>query len=188
MPIGRFLAAILFVAVCFAAKPPAKPAPKAPAKPKTPAVPLTADQRATLHDYAAMSLAELRVFEWRGTGRTEQIITRPSLKAVLAAVRALDGAARNDIYLYPKAGAHSYLCVGGGAGKYLLTGVLPGDRFPTLVDPARPELPKHPLRIGGQEGLYPRNWIHPLDVTLRAVEAFWNTGEFGGGGLTWGEP
>ena len=23
-----------------------------------------------------MSLAELRVFEWRGTGRTEQIITR----------------------------------------------------------------------------------------------------------------
>ena len=135
-----------------------------------------------------MSLAELRVFEWKGTGRTEQIIPRPSLKVVLAAVRALDGAAHNDVYLYPKSGSvHPYLCVGGGAGRYLLTGILPGDRFPTLVDPARPELPKQPLKIGGQEGLYPRNWIHSLAVALRAVEEFWNTGEFNGAGLTWAE-
>jgi hypothetical protein len=135
-----------------------------------------------------MPLAELRVFEWKGTRRAEQIIPRPSLKAVLAAVRALDGASRNDVYLYPKAGCyHPYLCVGGGAGRYLLTGVLPGDRFPTLVDHAQPELPKQPLRVGGQEGLYPRNWIHSLAVALRAVEEFWNSGELGGEGLTWAE-
>jgi hypothetical protein len=135
-----------------------------------------------------MPLAELRVFEWRGTGRTEQIVHRPPLKTVLAAVRALDGASHNDLYLYPKAASSQpYLCVGGGAGRYLLTGVLPGDRFPTLIDPSRPDLPKQPLRVGGQEGLYPRNWIHPLDVALRAVEEFWNTGEFSCAGLTWGE-
>jgi hypothetical protein len=135
-----------------------------------------------------MSLAELRVFEWKGTGRGEQIIPRPSLKAVLAAVRAMDGAARNDVYLYPKPGcAHPYLCIGGGAGRYLLTGVLPGDRFPTLVDPAQSALPKQPLRVGGQEGLYPRNWIHSLSVALRAAEEFWNTGQFGGAGLMWTE-
>jgi len=134
-------------------------------------------------------LAELRIFEWRGTGRTEHIVTRPALEAVVAAVRALDGAARNDLYLYPKTGsAGSYLCVGGGAGKYLLTGVLPGDRFPTLIDPTQPELPKQPLRVGGQVGLYPRNWIHPLDVALRVAEEFWHTGKFGGAGLTWSEP
>jgi hypothetical protein len=136
-------------------------------------------------------LGELRIFEWRGTGRTEQIVTRPPLKTVLAAVRALDGGARNDLYLYPKAGAlHPYLCVGGGAGRYLLTGVLPGDRFPTLIDPSRPELPKEALRVGGQVGLYPRNWVHSLDVTLRTVEAFWTAGAFDvpDGGLTWGEP
>ena len=143
--------------------------------------------RFTLH--ATMPIAELRVFEWRGTGRTEQVIPRPPLKAVIAAVRALDGAAHNDIYLYPKAGSlHCYLCVGGGAGRYLLTGVLPGDRFPTLVDPARPEVPKEALRVGGQEGLYPRNWIHPLAIALKAAEAFWSTGEFGGAGLTWCDP
>jgi len=136
-----------------------------------------------------MPLAELRIFEWKGTGRTEQIITRPPLKKVLAAVRALDGAVHNDLYLYPKAATFQpYLCVGGGAGRYLLTGVLPGDRFPTLIDPSRPDLPKQPLRVGGQEGLYPGNWIHPLDVALRAVEEFWNSGEFSGAGLTWGEP
>lgn len=138
-------------------------------------------------------LAELRIFEWRGTSRAEQFVARPPLKAVLAAVRGLDGAAHNDLYLYPKAGAiNPYLCVGGGAGKYLLTGVLPGDRFPTLIDPSRPELPKQALRVGGQEGLYPRNWIHPLAVALRVVESFWNTGEFSiaeaGVGFIWGEP
>jgi hypothetical protein len=136
-------------------------------------------------------LGELRIFEWRGAGRTGQIVTRPPLKAVIAAVRALDGAARNDLYLYPKAGVmHPYLCVGGGGGRYLLTGVLPGDRFPTLIDPSRPELPKEALRVGGQVGLYPRNWVHSLDVALRTVEAFWTTGAFesADGGLTWGEP
>jgi beta-N-acetylhexosaminidase len=66
MPIGstvvaRYLAAILLTVAAFAAKPPAKSAPKAPAQPKVPAAPLTADQRAaqaimksmTLHDKAA---------------------------------------------------------------------------------------------------------------------------------------
>ena len=136
-------------------------------------------------------LGELRVFEWKGTGRTEQILPRPPLKTVLAAVRALDGRGRNDVYLYPKAAVvHPYLCVGGGNGRYLLTGVVPGDRFPTLVDPSRPELPKQALRVGGQEGLYPGNWIHSLDVTLRIVEAFCNTGEFSEleGALIWAEP
>ena len=136
-------------------------------------------------------LGELRIFEWRGTARTEQIVPRPPLKTVLAAVRALDGKSRNDIYLYPKAGVLSpYLCVGGGNGRYLLTGVLPGDRFPTLLDPSRPELPKEALRVGGQEGLYPRNWIHTLDTALRTVEAFWNSGEFEApaSALKWIEP
>jgi hypothetical protein len=136
-------------------------------------------------------LGELRIFEWRGTARTEQIVPRPPLKTVLAAVRALDGKSRNDVYLYPKAGVlYPYLCVGGGNGRYLLTGVLPGDRFPTLLDPSRPELPKEALRVGGQEGLYPRNWIHTLDTTLRTVEAFWNSGEFKApeSALKWIEP
>jgi hypothetical protein len=136
-------------------------------------------------------LGELRIFEWRGTARTEQIVPRPPLKTVLAAVRALDGKSRNDVYLYPKAGVlYPYLCVGGGNGRYLLTGVLPGDRFPTLLDTSRPELPKEALRVGGQEGLYPRNWIHTLDTTFRTVEAFWNSGEFNApdSALKWIEP
>ena len=136
-------------------------------------------------------LGELRIFEWTGTARTEQIVPRPPLKTVLAAVRALDGRSRNDVYLYPKAGVlYPYLCVGGGNGRYLLTGVLPGDRFPTLLDPSRPELPKEALRVGGQEGLYPRNWIHTLDTTLRTVESFWNSGDFTApdSALKWIEP
>jgi hypothetical protein len=136
-----------------------------------------------------MPVAELRVIEWKGVRYTEKVVARPSLEVVVKAVRSLNGASHNDLYLHLKAGnPHHYLCVGGGAGRYLVTGVLPGDRFPTLVDPSRPELPKEAIRVGGQEGLYPRNWVHSLDVTLKAVEAFWATGEFGGTGLTWTEP
>lgn len=136
-------------------------------------------------------LAELRIIEWKGTGYAEQIVTRPPLKAVIAAVRGLDGGAHNDIYLYPKVRSTiPYLCVGGGAGRYLVTGVLPGDRFPTLIDPSRPDLPKESLRVGGQQSLYPRNWVHSLDATLRAVEAFWNAGDFAAvpAPLKWDEP
>ena len=135
-------------------------------------------------------LAELIICEWRGTGFSEQVIIRPSLKVVLDAVRKLNGAAFNDIYLHPKPRAtHPYLCVGGGAGRYLLAGELPGERFPTLTDPSRSELPKEALVVGGQEGLYPRNQIHPLTVALRAAELFWETGEFApvGSNLSWGE-
>ena len=137
-------------------------------------------------------LAELRIFEWRGTSRLEQVVQRPQRKAVLEGLRGLEGAENNDPYLHPQTGAiNPYLCVGGGAGKYLLTGVLPGDRFPTLIDSSRPELPKQALRVGGQVGLYPQNWIHPLAIALRVVESFWTSGEFGvaeaGAGFVWGE-
>jgi beta-N-acetylhexosaminidase len=54
MKFGRFLAALLLAAACFAAKPPAK----APAKPKAPAIPLTAEQRAAQNILKSMTLRD----------------------------------------------------------------------------------------------------------------------------------
>jgi len=68
-------------------------------------------------------------------------------------------------------------------------GTAPTDSGTLFGDPTMGAATGGPCLFEPEVGtIYPRNWIHPLDVTLRAVEAFWNTGEFGGAGLTWGEP
>lgn len=135
-----------------------------------------------------MTVAQLTVSQWeRGTVRNE-IVANPSWDQVEAAVRRLDNDTFNDLYLQPDAdNSETYLCVGGGAGRYVLAGVLAGDRFPTLIDPTRPADPTELIRVGGQEGDYPANVVHDLDTTLQAVRAFWASGSFDGAGWHWEE-
>lgn len=113
-------------------------------------------------------------------------MTNPALHEVEDAVRRLDNACFNDLYLQPNANdSEIYLCVGAGAGRYVLAGVMAGERFPILIDPDRPAEPVQLVTVGGQQGDYPANAVHDLDTTLRAVRAFWTTGGFDSAGLTW---
>ena len=117
-----------------------------------------------------------------------EIVAHPTWEQVEAAIRQLDNEAFNDLYLLPDANdSETYLCVGGGGGRYVLAGVLAGDRFPTLIDPNRPAEPTQLIRVGGQEGDYPANVVHDLNTTLQAVHAFWASGSFNGEGLHWEE-
>jgi hypothetical protein len=135
-----------------------------------------------------VSIAQLTVPHWEGTDVRSEIVPNPTWEQVEAAVRRLDNASLNDLYLQPDAdNSETYLCVGGGGGRYVLAGVLAGDRFPTLVDPNRPAEPAELLRVGGQEGDYPANVVHDLETTLAAVQAFWASGSFDGAGLHWTE-
>jgi hypothetical protein len=135
-----------------------------------------------------VAIAQLTVSEWDGTDVRNQIVMNPTWDQVEAAVRRLDNACFNDLYLQPDAAnSEIYLCVGGGSGRYVLAGVLAGDRFPTLIDHDRPAEPAELIRVGGQEGDYPANVVHDLEVTLTAVRAFWATGRFDGSGLRWEE-
>src|SRR5262249_25004042 len=94
----------------------------------------------------------------------------------------LDGAARNDLYLTPAVSdVGTYLCVGGGNGRYILTGAIEIDKeFPTLVESDRPADPVQELVVGGQAGMYPANWIVSLETALRAARAFYDAGGFEG--------
>ncbi|HEX2250595.1 MAG TPA: Imm1 family immunity protein [Gemmatimonadales bacterium] len=135
-----------------------------------------------------MSVAQLTIPRWRDGNVVNEIVAHPTWEQVEAAIRQLDNEAFNDLYLLPDANdSETYLCVGGGGGRYVLAGVLAGDRFPTLIDPNRPAEPTQLIRVGGQEGDYPANVVHDLNTTLQAVHAFWASGSFNGAGLHWEE-
>lgn len=127
-----------------------------------------------------MAVDMLRVCIWEGQHRRDIVLREPAWSEVAAAIDALDGAMHNDLYLIPDAERpETYLCIGGGAGgRYLVTGGVANDRFPTLIDPTRPSSPASAIVIGGQESQYPENWLVDREMALRAAQAYWRAGEF----------
>jgi G:T/U-mismatch repair DNA glycosylase len=112
-------------------------------------------------------------------------LDRPSWEAVDAAIRALDNASRNDLYLTPhRADPDTYLSIGGGAGRYIVTGSIKSEQFPTVIDPTKAAEPSEHVVVGGQSGQYAGNRVLDLDTALRAAQAFHATGLFQGQ-VTW---
>jgi len=132
-----------------------------------------------------MPVAKLTISDWGATGERDTFIEKPSWPQVERAVCALNNENLNDLYLYPEENnAETYLCVGGGAGRYILTGSINNRTFPTLVDPSRSSTTTS-LVVGGQPGDYPSNWIADLSTTLKTTKAFFDAGIFECG-VTWG--
>jgi len=110
-------------------------------------------------------------------------VQQPQWDAVDAAIP--DNLSRNDIYLVPdKADPATYLCVGGGAGRYIVTGAIKNEEFPSVIDPSKAAEPAELLVVGGQSGHYPGNCVLDLDTALRAARAFYVSGRFEGA-VTW---
>lgn len=135
-----------------------------------------------------MPIQLLTVCEWVGP-RVQQVEYRePSWELVEDAIRNLNGRERNDLYLCPAVSdPETYLCVGGEAGRYLVTGSVRGESFPTVVGGPGGDGARETLVVGGQAGDYPQHWVVDLDTALRAARAFYDSGEFGGGGVQWVE-
>ena len=130
-----------------------------------------------------MAIQLLTICEWKGTGRIDHEAPDPTWEEIEKGIRALNNRDVNDVYLYADAeNDEEFLCIGGGDGRYVVTGAYE-ESFPTVVDPERggEEL----LVVGGQEGSYPSRMIVSLDVALRAARSYFESGTFGGGGLTW---
>lgn len=132
-----------------------------------------------------MPIQRLTICEWRGATVAETIIEQPRWEAVESAIRALNNRDRNDVYLVPApAGPETYLCVGGGAGRYLVSGSLDNKEFPTILDQSRTAGPPERLNVGGQEGEYPASQVVDLATALTAARAFFDSGGFAGS-VTW---
>ena len=70
-----------------------------------------------------MAIALLQICEWDGAHRNDRRVRDPSIIDVRAAIEALDGRSRNDLYLTAARDSPvPWLCIGGGAGRYVVTG------------------------------------------------------------------
>jgi hypothetical protein len=127
----------------------------------------------------AMPIARLTICEWIGTGKQDTVIEKPAWGQIERAIRALNNENLNDLYLEPEVGnSEIYLCIGGGAGRYVVSGAIYNERFPTMADPDKPADSKEELVVGGQTGDYPGNCVVDLETALRAAKDFYETGGF----------
>jgi hypothetical protein len=126
-----------------------------------------------------VALALLVIPHWNPANREERSIDNPSWEQVEAAIRALNNSDLNDLYLYPRQDSRqTYLCIGGGAGRYVVIGLIEDSACPTLVDPARSVGPGVELRLDGELDLVPNNWVMDLPTTVKAAKAFFEAGNF----------
>src|ERR1700754_2508612 len=122
-----------------------------------------------------MAIARLTVVDWDKDHARETETLNPSWPEVESAIRALNARNRNDVYLQSAdSNTETYLCIGGGAGKYIASGAVNNERFPTWVLPEEPAEPTVKVVVGGQPGDYPNNWILDLDSSLRAARSFFD--------------
>jgi hypothetical protein len=129
-----------------------------------------------------MGVDTLTICEWVARSVQHTEIDNPEWPEVEEAIRALDNRCRNDVYLTPdKNDPETYLCIGGGDGRYIATGSIRNETFPTVVDTTKPRDVQERLVVGGQEGLFPRSYIIDLEMALRAAKVFYESGTFGTG-------
>ena len=128
-----------------------------------------------------MPIEILTISEWIGVSKKDTVVENPTWEEVEGAVRALNNRNLNDLYLQPaRQDPETFLCIGGGDGRYLVSGSIGNEEFPTVVDPAKPSDVVEHLVVGGQTGDYAGNWIVDLETALRAARSFFESGDFGG--------
>ena len=132
-----------------------------------------------------LAIESIEICEWNGATVRTSTINAPSWDEISEALLAMNGMNLNDIYLHPKkSDPETYLAVGGGAGRYLVTGSINNEHFPTLVcGSSKSDVS---LVVGGQEGIYPSNAVVNLEAAISAVKAFYEKGDFDCG-INWGE-
>jgi hypothetical protein len=133
-----------------------------------------------------MGIANITICQWGPQSKEDQCVVAPDWEVVEAAIRALNNRDLNDLYLAPDADdPETYLAVGGGNGRYLVTGSISNEAFPTVVDRGKLASETEDLVVGGQAGDYPSQWIVDLPTALAATRHFYDTNEFSGGGVDW---
>ena len=125
-----------------------------------------------------MGVARLTVSDWSRTPR-DTVVLNPAWSEVETAIRALNGRNLNDVYLRPLHDVDTtFLGVGGGAGRLLVTGAINGETFPTLTDAESTDETLVSLVVGGQSGDYPARWLVDTEVAVAAARAFYVHGGF----------
>jgi hypothetical protein len=126
-----------------------------------------------------MALEKLTICRWHSTSRDDVDVSNPSWIDVEKAVRRLDGEQYNDLYLKPfGTDDRTFLCVGGGGGKYVVAGTDAGGRNVAVPAEGVSDDSLVSLLVGGQLGEFPSRYILALDRVLSATRAFFDAGGF----------
>jgi Immunity protein Imm1 len=126
-----------------------------------------------------MPIDLLTTVAWTREAPEIEVTHAPDWQTVEASIRALDGYIRDHLTLQPSSVyPETWLAIGGGGGRYLVTGSESGEIFPTLRDPGVPKAPAVLLQVGGQPGEYDRDQIVSLEVALKAALAYFEAGSF----------
>jgi hypothetical protein len=112
-------------------------------------------------------------------GTDEEGLRDPSWAEVEEAIRRLDGAEYNDLYL-DRPSQRGSLAIGGGAGRYFVMLTLDArteDESWLVATREAAADTTESLVVGGQPGLYPARQVVELNAALAAATDFRLTGD-----------
>lgn len=119
--------------------------------------------------------------DWQGPAVREKDTERPTEEQVRQAIKKLDNTRYTIVGLH--ADGEAYILIGGGGGKYVVTGTLDGSDFFSLCSMAKEEVQIR-LFIGGQDGEYPSSTVVDFDSACAAALYFLREGRLAPE-LTW---
>jgi hypothetical protein len=102
---------------------------------------------------------------------SETVVPGPSRREVEQAVEDLDGVELNDLYLRT-ADPQTFMGIGGGGGRYMVTICESGQRIAQLINSDDPsDVPEH-IMCGGQQTTFPRRHLVDQQTALTAAVHF----------------
>ena len=116
-----------------------------------------------------------------GSGVDDREVDSPTWPDIEAAIRALDGQTRTEMYLHPHRGdPETYLAIAGGSGNHYLVFVCHHNkRFDEAVSPDAPEGTVSMI-TGGQLGEFQFEDLVTLDEALEAAQVYHQSGRLAG--------
>lgn len=111
-----------------------------------------------------------------GSGVDEVRTIAPTREAVETAIRRLNNADFNDLYL-ATSDPETFLGVCGGNGRYMVSATIRNERFAQLVNVDDPSDVEEHIMCGGQLSNFPRRYLVDLSTAVAAGLHYLATGE-----------
>ena len=122
-----------------------------------------------------MFVSNLSVEQWIDNFNQDELINKPSWNQIETAIRELNG--KNKTLVTLGADEETYMSIGGGAGKYVVTATFDNFDFYILVNLLKPDNQIEKLVVGGQQGNYSAKMCVDLLPCLLAARTFVESGK-----------
>ena len=111
---------------------------------------------------------------WEGVLCDEDEIDAPTIDDLDRVIEALDAKTRTMVSLYGQDEQH--LCIGGGAGQYVVYASMPGGQLWNLLSASDDRKDVVLVNAGGQEGDFPLRQVVDKETVLQAAHTFFRMG------------